>query len=111
MAFIGSLITYSVIFTNSSNEAADPTLVQFWLRENVDGTELEWSYNASPVEGTHYPTGANPVVKDSTGNYHVDWVSRKPERHTGFWQSSGTIYQTSLTTVFVRHTALAGVEV
>lgn len=103
MAFIGQQLTFSVQFTNSSGIAADPTTTLFFLREGVDGTELQWTYNAAAVEGTHYPTGMNPVVKDSTGNYHVAFVARKPERHTGFWKGTGTVNQTSTTTYFVRH--------
>lgn len=105
MAQIGQLLTFSVIFTNNTTGvAADPTTVRFLLRESIDGTELEWAYNAAPVEGTHYPTGANPVVKDSTGTYHVAWVSRKAERHTGYWQGTGnSVNQASQTTAFVRH--------
>lgn len=110
MAYVGSLLTFSVEFTNSSSEDADPTVVQFWLREGVDGTELEWTYNAVPVSGTHYPVGANAMIRDSLGNYHVDWVTRKPERHTGFWQGTGTVSQTSQATALVRHTDIAGVE-
>lgn len=110
MAQIGQALTYSIVFTNSSSIAADPTVVQFWLREAVDGTELEWTYNAAPVEGTHYPTGANPIVKDSTGTYHVIWVSRKPERHVGFWSGPGVVNQSSQTTAFVRHSDVAGID-
>ena len=85
MAHIGQDLTFSVVFTNTSGIAADPTTIRFLLREGIDGTELEWLYNAAPVAGTHYPVGANPIVRDSTGTYHVVWASRKAERHTGFW--------------------------
>lgn len=111
MAYVGSQITFSALFTNTSDQAADPTAVAFWLREGVDGTELQWTYNASPVSGVDYPVGANPVVKDSTGNYHVAWVVRKPERHTGFWQGTGAVVQTSQVTAFVRHSDIAALEV
>lgn len=110
MAHVGQQLTFSVVFTNSSDIAADPTTVQFWLREGIDGTELEWVYNASAVAGTHYPVGANPVVKDSTGTYHVAYVTRKAERHVGLWKGSGTVDQSSQTTAFVRHTDIAGVD-
>lgn len=111
MAFIGQLLTFSIQFTNTSGIAADPTVVKFYLREEVDGTELEWTYNAAPTEGTHYPTGMNPVVRDSAGAYHVAFVARKPERHTGVWKGSGnSVNQSSLTTAFVRHATIALVE-
>jgi len=106
MAEIGALITWSQNFTNSAGADADPTVVKFYLREEVDGTELEWTYAAVPVEGTDYPTGMNAVVKDSTGDYHVDFVTRKAERHTGRWRGSGTIFQASASTVFVRHSLI-----
>lgn len=111
MAHIGQDLTYSVVFTNpSSGIATDPTSVRFLLREEVDGTELEWIYNAVPVAGTHYPVGANPIIKDSTGNFHVVWVSRKPERHTGFWAGAGTVNQSSQTTAFVRHSEVRAID-
>lgn len=111
MATIGAALTFSVEFFDSSNTAADPTAVYFWLRENIDGTELEWTYNASPVSGRDYPAGANPMVKDSAGNYHVVWAARKAERHTGFWQGTGAVVQSSQATAFVRHSDIAALEV
>ena len=110
MAHIGQDLTFSVVFTNSSDIATDPTTIRFLLREGIDGTELEWLYNAIPVAGTHYPVGANPIVKDSTGTYHVIWVSRKAERHTGFWAGAGTVNQSSQTTAFVRHSEVAAID-
>lgn len=110
MAYVGQLVTFSVLFTDASSIAADPTAVTLFLREHIDGTELQWTYNAAPVAGTDYPTGMNAMVKDSTGNYHVAFVARKPERLVGFWQGSGTINQTSQTTVFVRHTDVVAVD-
>ena len=110
MANVGSLVVFSVKFLDSAGADADPTVVRFHLREEIDGTELTWLFNASPTEGTHYPVGMNPIVKDSTGDYHVNVVARKPERHTGFWQGSGTIFQTSESVVFIRHSALSQVE-
>jgi hypothetical protein len=112
MAHIGQLLTFSVVFTNNTTGVAtDPTTVSFFLREAIDGTELQWTYNAAPVEGTHYPTGANPVVKDSTGTYHVAWVSRKAERHAGVWRGTGnSVNQASQTTAFVRHSDVVLVD-
>jgi len=106
MAQVGNSITFSVAFTNASGSATDPTVVTFSLREHLDGTERQWTYNAVPVEGTHYPTGANPIVRDSAGAFHVVYVTRKPERHVGFWLGTGTVNQSSQTTEFVRHSDL-----
>ena len=48
--------------------------------------------------------------RDSTGTYHVVWVSRKAERHTGFWAGAGTVNQSSQTTAFVRHSEIGAVD-
>lgn len=110
MAHIGQTLTFSVLFTDEDSIAADPTVVTFFLREGIDGTELEWTFNAVPIEGTHYPTGMNPIEKDSTGNYSLPFVSRKAERHTGFWRGTGAVNQTSQVTVFVRHSDIEAVD-
>jgi hypothetical protein len=95
--------------TRATSPPTRPRFGSFCV-EGIDGTELEWLYNAAPVSGTHYPVGANPIVKDSTGTYHVVWVSRKAERHTGFWAGSGTVNQSSQTTAFVRHSEVAAID-
>lgn len=111
MSQIGSQLTWSVHFTNAAGADADPTTVHFWLREEIDGTERQWIYNAAPVEGTHYPTGTNPIVKDSTGDYSVAYVAEKAERHTGVWVGSGTVFQSpSPSVVFVRHSPISEIE-
>lgn len=107
---IGSLIVWSKKFTDTAGADADPTSIKFFLREEIDGTELEWTYNAAPTEGTHYPTGMNPVVKDSTGDYHVNFIARKAERLTGRWLGSGTYFDANETTNFVRHSLLVLAE-
>lgn len=110
MISIGSKIAWAVKFTNGAGADADPASVRFLLREEVDGTELEWIYSASPVAGTHYPTGMSALVKDSTGDYSLAFVARKPERHTGVWLGSGTVDQTTQNTVFVRHSLFEAME-
>lgn len=110
MAHVGSTHTFSVEFTNTSGTATDPTVITFFLREHIDGTEREWTYNAVPVEGTHYPTGTNPVVKDGTGAYHLAYVPRKAERHTGFWLGTGTVNQSSQVTALVRHSEVEAID-
>lgn len=111
MSYVGSQLSFSVNFQNSSGTDTDPDAVTFWLREGIDGTELEWTYDAAAVEGTHYPTGMNPIVKDSTGDYSLAFVARKPERHTGVWIGSGTIFQTTQVTAFVRHSPITDLEI
>lgn len=101
----------SPTFATSAGTATDPTVVKFYMREEVDGTELEWTYNASAVEGTHYPVGMQPIVRVSAGLYTVAYDSRKPERVTGLWVGEGTAYDASQETLFVRHAAVSIVEV
>lgn len=110
---LGAPISFTAHFEDSAGADADPTTVKFFLREEVDGTELEWEYNASAVEGTHYPTGQNAMVKGSTGDYSVAFVARKPERLTAFWKGVGGSFvttTTNLSTVFIRHSEIALVE-
>lgn len=108
--FVGSEVVFAAHFVDGAGADADPDLVRFFLREGVDATELEWIYNAAPVEGTHYPTGMEPIVRDSAGDYSLPWITRKPERHTGFWVGSGTVDQAIPVTVFVRHTPIAALD-
>lgn len=110
MANLGSLITWSGHFENSSGVDADPSLVTFRLREHIDGTELVWIYSGSPVEGTNYPTGMSAMVKDSTGDYHVPFTARKTERHAGFWTGPGTVCDSPAAAAFVRHPGIEALE-
>jgi hypothetical protein len=107
---LGTSYSFTFHVENAAGTDADPTTVYFWLREHIDGTELQWTYNASPVSGTHYPAGMNPIVKDSTGDYSLVFVTRKPERHTGFWQGVGSVYYTYQQTLFVRHADVDAVD-
>jgi hypothetical protein len=98
----------SPTFQTSAGTATDPTTAtKFYLREHVDGTELEWTYNASPTAGTHYPVGMQPIVRVSAGLYTLAYDTRKPERVTGFWVGTGTVYDALQETLFVRHSELA----
>lgn len=107
---LGTSHSFSVTFENSSGTATDPTSVRFLLREEVDGTELEWIYSAAPVSGTHYPTGMNPITKSGTGLYALSFVTRKPERHTGVWVGSGTVFYAEQQTLFVRHSEVSAID-
>ena len=109
MAEIGTLIVWSKLFTNAAGAAADPDVVRFKLREEVDGTELEWSYTTSGAVVVT-PTGQNNIVRDSAGTFHVNFVSRKPERLTGYWLGTGAIFQASTVTVMVRHSLITSVD-
>lgn len=106
-------VSLTAHFATAAGTDTDPTTVKMFLREEVDGTELEWTFNASPTEGTHYPTGLNPIVKDSTGDYSVLYVARKPERVTVFWKFTNTtllVLTQNVSTLFVRHAGIDLVE-
>jgi len=107
---IGSKLPFSVHFEDAAGADADPTTVRFFLREEVDGTEREWTFNASAVEGTHYPTGTNPIVKDSTGDYSLSYIARKTERHSGVWIGNGSVFHVKKETFLVRHTDVAAID-
>jgi hypothetical protein len=111
MAHVGQALTFSIVFTNSSGVETDPTTVRFFLRESVDGVEQQWLYDAAPSQGAHFPVGATAMETSGTGNYSVTWVTRKPERHVGFWHGAGNdVDQTSQTTYLVRHSDVESVD-
>ena len=113
MSKLGEHLSFTAHIATAAGTDTDPTTVKMFLREELDGTELEWTYNATPTEGTHYPTGQNPVVKDSTGDYSVLFVARKPERITVFWKitnATALVVTQNLSTAFVRHAGIALVE-
>lgn len=108
---LGTRYSFSHTFLNSSGTATDPTTaVKFYMREHADGTELEWTYNASPVSGTHYPTGMQPITKSGTGVYALAYDTRKPERVTGLWVGTGTVFDSKQQTLFVRHVESATID-
>lgn len=73
---IGDLVPLRAAFTNAAGAAADPTNVTFKIRK-PDGTTTTY------VHGTD-----SELVKDSVGNYHVDF----PVTLAGFyeWRYEGT---------------------
>jgi hypothetical protein len=107
---LGTRYSFTHTFLNSSGTATDPTTVKFYLREQVDGSEYEWTYNASPVSGTHYPVGMQPVTKSGTGIYAVAYDAKKPERVTGMFVGTGVVYDSEQTTLFVRHAEIATLD-
>jgi hypothetical protein len=55
---LGTRYTFTKVFLNDAGTATDPTTVKFYLREHIDGTELEWTYNARlghALPGRHEP--------------------------------------------------------
>lgn len=109
MAEIGGLIVWSKVFADAAGAATDPDVVTFFLREEIGGTELEWTYTTSGAI-TVTPTGQSAIVRDSAGTFHVNFVARKPERNTGWWRGAGTIFQAAPLTVFVRHSLVQAVD-
>mgnify|MGYP001605977784 CR=1 FL=1 len=106
MAGVGDRTVFSVLFLNASGVAADPTTVQFRLREEIDGTELYWDI----VPTT--PTGMNAIdTSGATGIFTLSFVNRKTERLTGTWIGAGNgVNQTKTQTFFVRHSLIEALE-
>jgi len=85
---LGDLVRCSGAFTNSSGTAIDPTSVYFAYK-NPAGTLTTLEYG---VDGA--------LVKDSTGNYHVDvsaasagtWFYRFYSTGTGQAADEGSFY-------------------
>lgn len=107
---LGDQYTFQKVFTNSAGTATDPTLIKLYLREEIDQTELEWTYNASPVSGTHYPAGMNAMVRNGTGDYSVAYVLRKPERITAAFVGTGAVVDAEVITVLVRYTGIDALD-
>ena len=76
---LGDTRRLSAVFTVAANSppATDPTTLTFKMRE-PDGTVTSY------VEGTDAE-----LVKDSTGNFHVDWLTAKAGRHVYRWIGTG----------------------
>lgn len=106
---IGDQFVFTGHFENSSGADVDPTVVKLFLREELDGTELEWTYAAIPVAGTDYPVGQSAMAKDSTGDYSVTFITRKAERITALWRATGNSVATitqNVVTLLVRHAGI-----
>lgn len=110
MIEIGELYSFVQKFTTSAGVDADPAFVEFWLREEVDGTELQWTYTTSGAVTTS-PTGfTSVIVRDSAGDFHLDFNARKPERLTAQWVGTGTVLVYPPETVFVRHSLIVALD-
>ena len=110
MMELGELHSFVQKFTTSAGVDADPALVEFWLREEIDGTELRWTYTTSGAVTTS-PTGfSSVIVRDSAGDFHLDFNARKPERLTGQWLGVGTVVVYGPETVFVRHSGVRAIQ-
>lgn len=76
---IDDTVRMSVPFTNAAGEAADPdTVVLAYMDPSGNKTELTYGVDEE-------------VVKDSTGNYHVDIVPDEAGGWRWLWTGSGTV--------------------
>jgi len=74
---IGDLRRLTAAFTVNA-APTDPTVTTFAMLE-PDGVK------------TTYVHGQNAqLVRDSAGNFHVDWTLAKPGRHLYHWSGAGT---------------------
>jgi hypothetical protein len=111
MSYVGQAVTFSVQFTDRSGSAANPTTTTLTLLEELTGEERRWTYDASPVEGTHYPEGASAIETTATGAFELVYIPRTEERHTGQWDGVGNdVDQVFPFTLMVRHSGLSSVE-
>ncbi len=76
---LGDTRRLSAAFNIAANSptATDPTTLNFKMRE-PDGTVTTY------LEGTDAE-----LVKDSTGNFHVDWLLAQVGRHRYRWVGTG----------------------
>lgn len=76
--YVGNLVRVSVVFTNSVGTAVDPTAVKCQVRTPA-GVVTTYTYGTDPE-----------VVKDSTGNYHLDVNASTEGLWRYRWYSTGT---------------------
>ncbi len=74
----GQLVRVSGAFTDSAGAATDPTTVKISV-VRPDGRQITYTYLADSA-----------VVKDSTGNYHIDLDGSVPGTWIYWWHSEGT---------------------
>ena len=82
---LGDTRRLSAVYTVAANSptATDPTTLTFSMRE-PDGTVTTYVYGGSPDQ----------IVKNSTGNFHVDWLLAKVGRHSYRWIGTGAAAET-----------------
>lgn len=76
---IGDLRSLSVAFTDKLSAPFDPDTVTFKMTE-PDGITTTFVYLTDAE-----------LVKDSVGNYHVDWTFAKSGRHFLRWEGTGAL--------------------
>jgi len=88
----GDQVRVSAAFTNAVGTAIDPTTVRFKYKTPASGTAVTLVYG---VDGA--------LVKDSTGNYHVDIDLDLAGVYRFRWESVGTGKAASESFVVVRN--------
>jgi len=89
---IGDAPRLAVAFTDYADAAADPTAITFTCHE-PDGVVVTYEHGAD-VE----------LVKDSVGNYHVDYLITKQGRHSFKFVGTGNIKSAQQSDFYVRQT-------
>lgn len=74
---VGDVVVISVNIKNLSNNDIDPTTLAFWLKD-PSGAITQYTYGTD-----------SELVKDSTGNYHVDYTTVRRGRHRYRFTSTG----------------------
>ena len=87
---IGDVTRLSVSFTDLSNVTVDPSSVMLKIRE-PNAVILQQSY---PTNDT--------IIKDSVGNYHMDYLISKDGLHNYKWVGSGTVNASEKDSFFVK---------
>ena len=76
---VGDVTRLTVAFVDLASVATDPTTVTFVMRA-PDGTTTTYVYGTD-----------SELVKDSVGNYHVDWTIAQELRHHYEFNGTGTV--------------------
>jgi hypothetical protein len=89
---IGDAPRLAVAFTNYADVAADPTAIVFTCLE-PDGVEVVFTHGTDAE-----------LVKDSVGNYHVDYTITKQGRHNFKFVGTGAVVSTQQSDFYARRT-------
>lgn len=80
----------SMTFLNIDNVAADPSSITATITE-PDGVVITYNYGVD-----------TELIKDSVGNYHVDYTFTKSGRHQVRFEGVGTVTSAEQTDVYIR---------
>jgi hypothetical protein len=91
---LGQAVRLSATFANASDVVADPTTVTLTIGRQ------EVSPPPAPT-GTSFVHGVDlTLVKDSTGNYHLDYTGAASGIYVYRWVGTGTVATASLPRYF-----------